>query len=140
MIIVKKIKPLFTTVITTMDIMRDEDMILKNSGLIDGSKVKKTVKEFQRVVAIGPHVKDIEVGDLVCIDPTRFGKMVHKQGSIQEAMVKDNPVVEYNFDIIEIDGVPHLKLQDRDISYVVSEFEEFNENPVIYQDASPILS
>lgn len=131
---------MFTTIITTMELMKDEDMVLKNSGLIDASKMKKTIKEFQKVVAVGPQVRDVKVGDIVCVDPTRFGKVVHKPGSIQEATVKDNPVVEYNFDIIEIDGVPHLKLQDRDISYIVEEYEEFDENPLIYQDASPILS
>ena len=131
---------MFTTIITTMELMKDEDMVLKNSGLIDASKMKKTIKEFQKVVAVGPQVRDVKVGDIVCVDPTRFGKVVHKPGSIQEATVKDNPVVEYNFDIIEIDGVPHLKLQDRDISYIVEEYEEFDENPLLYQDASPILS
>lgn len=140
MLTVKKIKPMFTTIITTMELMKDEDMVLKNSGLIDASKMKKTIKEFQKVVAVGPQVRDVKVGDIVCVDPTRFGKVVHKPGSIQEATVKDNPVVEYNFDIIEIDGVPHLKLQDRDISYIVEEYEEFDENPLLYQDASPILS
>lgn len=140
MLIVKKIKPMFTTIITTMDLMKDEDMVLKNSGLIDGSKMKKTIKEFQKVVAVGPQVREVKVGDIVCVDPTRFGKVVHKPGSIQEATVKDNPVVEYNFDIIEIDGVPHLKLQDRDISYIVEEYDNFDENPIIYQDPNPIIS
>jgi hypothetical protein len=39
--------------------------------------------------------------------------------------------IRYNFDIIEIDGKPHLKLQDRDIDYVVEEYEDFDENPTI---------
>jgi hypothetical protein len=56
MIIVKKVKPMFTTVITTMDIISEKDMYVSGTQILDINKVKNSVNEFQRVVAIGPHV------------------------------------------------------------------------------------
>ena len=133
MIIVKKVKPMFTTVITTMDIISEKDMYVSGTQILDINKVKNSVNEFQRVVAIGPHVQGINVGDLVCINPTRFGKPVQKKmnDSIKQNMEEYSTEIRYNFDIIEIDGKPHLKLQDRDIDYVVEEYEDFDENPTI---------
>lgn len=132
MIVVKKIKPMFTSVITTADMMEDKDMMV--GGLIDVRKSKKTIKEFQKVIAIGPHVNGISVGDLVCVNPTRFGKPYQKKNSLNQAVEEYETMISYQFDFIEIDGNMCLKLQDRDIDYVVEEFEEkedFNPNPLI---------
>ena len=117
-----KIRPMFTSLVTTMDVYSSEEQLIDGTNLIDGRKTKYTVKEFQKVLAVGPQVRDIKVGDFVCIDPKRFGKVVHNEGSLQEATVKDNPVIEYLFDIIELNGSPCLYLQDRDIRYVVEEW------------------
>ena len=46
MIIVKKVKPLFTTVITTMDIISNNDMYVAGTSIIDINKVKNSVNEF----------------------------------------------------------------------------------------------
>ena len=120
---IKEIKPLFTTVITTMDIY-EKPQYIKGTKLIDASKSIKSVKELQTVIAVGPHVSDIKVGDLVCIDPKRFGKVLHREGSLEECTIKDNPIVTYNFDIVEINNSPCLFLQDRDIKYIVSDYED----------------
>lgn len=132
MIVVKKIRPMFTDVYTTAEMLEEKDM--KVGSLIDVSKAKKTVKEFQRVIAVGPHVNGINVGDLVCVNPTRFGKPYQKKNSMSAATEEYETMVSYQFDFIEIDGQPVLKLQDRDVSYVVEEYEEiedFNPTPTI---------
>lgn len=132
MIIVKKIKPMFTTVVTTADMMEEKDMMV--GSLIDVSKAKKTIKEFQRVIAVGPHVNSIQVGDLVCVNPTRFGKPYQKKNSLNQDIEEYNTMISYQFDFIEIDGKVCLKLQDRDVDYIVEEYEEkedFNPTPVI---------
>ena len=131
-IFVQEIKPLFTTVITTMETYKG-DQYIKGTNLIDARKSTQVVKEFQKVVAVGENVHGINVGDMVCVDPTRFGKRVHYPGKLEEATVKDNPVTEYIFDIVEINGLPHLFLQDRDIKYVVSKYTSL---PV--QDEKPV--
>ena len=59
--IIKKIKPLFNTIVTTMDMYTEEE--LKVGGIIDSSKISMSLKEFQKVIAVGPSVRNIEVGD-----------------------------------------------------------------------------
>lgn len=144
MLTIKKIKPLFTTVITTMEVMDEKDSLIKGTNLIDPTKKKRSVKEFQTVIAVGPHVNGISVGDLVCINPARFGKPVQKKSatSIKDNMEEYHTEIEYRFDIIEVDGKPCMKLQDRDIDYVVEEFEEFDENPTLVTEnttKSPLI-
>lgn len=134
--IIKKVKPMFNGLITTMN-RYEQDVKVKGTDLIDSSK-SNAVKEYQTVVAVGPMVRGIEVGDTVFINPNRYAVMKHKAGSLQDGVIKDNPVIGYNFDIVEIDGVNHLYLQDSDIKFV-AEIEEFNENPLIYTEKSEII-
>ena len=134
--IIKKIKPMFNGLITTMN-RYEQDVKVKGTDLIDSSK-SNAVKEYQTVVAVGPMVRGIEVGDTVFINPNRYAVMKHKAGSLQDGVIKDNPVIGYNFDIVEIEGVNHLYLQDSDIKSV-AEIEEFNENPPIYTEKPEII-
>lgn len=134
--IIKKVKPMFNGLITTMN-RYEQDVKVKGTDLIDSSK-SNAVKEYQTVVAVGPMVRGIEVGDTVFINPNRYAVMKHKTGSLQDGVIKDNPVIGYNFDIVEIDGVNHLYLQDSDIKFV-AEIEEFNENPLIYTEKPEII-
>ena len=134
--IIKKIKPMFNVLITTMN-RYEQDVKVKGTDLIDSSK-SNAVKEYQTVVAVGPMVRGIEVGDTVFINPNRYAVMKHKAGSLQAGVIKDNPVIGYNFDIVEIEGVNHLYLQDSDIKFV-AEIEEFNENPLIYTEKPEII-
>lgn len=137
--VIKKIKPMFTTVITTMNILEEKDMCFSGTSIIDSSKMRRSVDEFQTVLAVGPHVNGVQVGDLVCINPIRFlkPKQVKKPNqapSLKDGMEEYQTELNYQFDIIEIDGKPCLKLQDRDIDYVVEDYEEveeFDSNPTI---------
>lgn len=124
---------MFNGVVTTMNKYGEE--YLKGTSMLDPTKTG-TVKEYQTVVAVGPIVKGIEVGDVVYINPKRYAVMQHKEGTMQDNVVKDNPVVGYKFDIVEIDGVPHLYLADNDIKFV-AEIEEFDENPSIVVPDAP---
>ena len=131
MITVKKIKPMFNGLVTTMN-KYDDKQYIKGTTLLDASK-SGTIKEFQTVVAVGPMVKGIEVGDTVFINPKRYEVREHREGTLKDGIIKDNPVKGYKFDIIDIEGVPHLYLFDNDIKYV-AEIEEFDENPTIVVD------
>lgn len=133
---IKKVKPMFNGLITTMN-RYSSDQKVKGTTLIDSSKAN-SVKEYQTVVAVGPMVRGIEVGDIVFINPKRYAVMQHKAGSLEDGVIKDNPVIGYNFDIVEIDGVEHLYLQDSDIKFV-AEIEEFEENPTIYTEQPKII-
>nr|DAX57676.1 MAG TPA: co-chaperonin [Crassvirales sp.] len=101
-----------------------ENDVKTSTGLIDTSRQKGTLKEYQTVLAVGDSVRGINVGDIVCINPSRFAVKKHKEGSLKDGIVTDNPVVTYNFDIIELDNKQCLLLQDRDIDFVIEDYEE----------------
>lgn len=140
MIRIKRIKPLFTSVVTTMD-RYTEDVTLE-SGLIDTTKQQGGIKEYQTVLSVGGSVRDIKVGDLVCINPIRYAVKKHQEGSLKDGIITDNPVIRFDFPTIEINGKQYLYLQDRDIDFVIEEFEEISElspQPLILPEEKKII-
>jgi co-chaperonin GroES (HSP10) len=121
MLVIKKVKPLYNSIITTMDVYTDDITV---NGIIDTTKQAGSLKEYQKVLAVGSFVKDIKVGDIVCINPTRYAIKKHEPGSLKDGVITDNPVIKYNFNTINIDGKDCLFLQDRDIDFIVEEFVE----------------
>lgn len=122
MINVKKIRPLFNLVVTTCDVYEKDEM---ENGVIVNQK--GTVKEHQRVVNVGDCVKGINVGDLVHIDPIRYGKPKHDMNSLKS----DDVIINYNIPIIKLNGIKHFKLTQADIDYVVEEYTDSTESSVI---------
>jgi hypothetical protein len=116
---------MFNAVVTTTE--RYLDDVYLPGGLLDVSKRQGGLKEYQEVVAVGDTVRNIKVGDLVCINPMRFAVKQHQEGSLKDGVITDNPVVKYNFDVILIDDKEHLLLTDRDINFVIEEYEVVNE-------------
>lgn len=127
MIKINKIKPMFTSLLVTMD--KYDDYKVTDSGLLDASRQAGSLKEFQKVVAVGSTVRDINVGDVVWVNPTRFAVMKHKKGSLQDGVIGDNQVLEYKFDTIKMGDIDYLLLQDRDIDFIVEEYEEIEDAP-----------
>lgn len=121
MLKVKKIRPMFTSLITTMDKYEQD---VKIGGLIDTTRQQGGLKEYQKVLAVGSSVRDIKVGDIVCVNPARFAVRKHQAGSLKDGIVTDNPVTTYNFDVVEMDGKQCLLLQDRDIDFIIEEWED----------------
>lgn len=139
MLKVKKIKPMFTALITTMD-KYEKDVVIGN--LIDVSKREGSLKEYQKVLAVGSSVRDIKVGDLVCVNPTRFAVKKHQEGSLKDGIITDNPTIAYNFDVIEMDGKQCLLLQDRDIDFIIEEWEEIPDptpSPIIQPEKKKLI-
>ena len=129
MLNIKKIRPMANYLVTTKEEYTEDDV--KKGGLI--TKMIGSLKEYQKVVAIGPMVRGIQVGDIVCINPKRYAKYKHQPGSLKDGVITDNPVVAYNFNVIELDHIPHLLLTDQDIDFIIeeSEEEEVKEAPII---------
>lgn len=121
MLKIKKIKPLFNKILTTMDLYENP---MTEDGIIDGSKEDGGIKEYQTVIAVGSTVKCVKPGDLVVINPTRYQVMKHKEGSLKDGVITDNPVISYNFPILVIDDRPCLYLYDSDVDFVIKEWEE----------------
>lgn len=132
---IRKIKPLFNSIVCTMD--KYEEDVMSN-GLIVGTKTKGTLKEYQKVVAKGPFVKDINVGDMVMINPARFAVVNHKHNpdNLMDNIQKDTTLISYQFDVVTIEDKDYLYLQDRDVMYVfegeeIEDTIEIPENKII---------
>lgn len=134
---IKKVKPMFDGLVTTMN-RYDSNTKVRGTDIIDSSKAG-SVKEYQTVIAVGPMVRGIEVGDTVFINPKRYAVMKHEAGSLKDGVIGDNPVIGYNFDIVEIDGKDYLYLQSADIKFV-AEVEEFDTEPPVYIPEKTIIT
>lgn len=110
---------MFTNIVTTMDVYEEDVSV---NGIIDSSKQKGVLKEYQTVIAIGPSVRGINPGDVVCINPIRYAQHKHDDNSLKA--VGSNPVVGYNFNVVEIDGKDCLLLHDQDVRYIIEDYEE----------------
>lgn len=135
---IKKIKPLNSQVITTAH-QYEEAQTIGNSSILDTKKMQGALKEYQTVIAVGPYVKNINEGDIVMVNPRRYAKMKHQEGSLKDGIISDNPVIKYNFPIIEIDHENYLLLQDIDIDFVILEYEEEKENNIIVDEPPTII-
>ena len=123
---IKAIKPLNNQVVTTAYEYEDD---AKVGNLLDVKHTKGTLKEYQRVIAVGPMVRSISEGDLVMVNPKRFAKFKHQKGSLKDGVISDNPVIAYEFPIIELDHISHLLLSDQDIDFVITDSEEEPDAP-----------
>lgn len=119
---IKKIKPMNNYLITTKEVYKDD---IKTGSIV--TKASGTMKEYQKVVAIGPMVRNIVVGDIVMINPSRYAVRKYEEKPMENSIKNDmelNPVVGYRFNTIVLDNVEHLVLSDQDISYVIEDYEE----------------
>ena len=119
--VIKKVKPMFNRVITTMDVYETDQY---KGNMLDITKQKGTIKEYQTVVAVGTTVRDIKAGDEVIIDPTRYMIVKHNDKSIKKNIVGDELNVGYDIPTMKLDGKEHLLLFDQDISYIIEDSEE----------------
>ena len=137
MLKLKKIKPVFTSVVTTADKYTEDEV--NSAGLI--VRTAGEMKPVQRVVAVGDIVKCCKVGDVVMINPKRYTKVMQdRDNSIKDVMVESyKNVVTYEIPQIELDGKTHLFIEDRDIDFVVEEYEDKPENSKILVPKKEII-
>lgn len=127
---IKKVRPLFTGVITTARTYSDD--VRSESGLYLGTtKMAGSMNPYQYVVAVGAMVKDIKPGDIVCINFKRYMKAQHIPGAIENNIQKDNLSQTLEIPAITIDGIDHLFIQNNDIEYVVEEYELDNDGGML---------
>lgn len=132
----KKIRPLFNQIIVTANCYEEDDY--NESGILMAAK--GTLKSVQRVVAIGDCVRNFGVGDTVHLNPIMQYRGL-KQNRGKENVADSSgyqPDVEgmrndasYELPEIEIDGVSHILLSDRDVDYVIEDYEEVKHSPIV---------
>lgn len=119
---IKKVRPLFTGVITTAT--KYKDVMTTNGGLIiDTTKMEGSLNPYQTVVAVGDMVRGLSVGDIVKINFNRYARAKHIPGKIEDNVQSDNLVVTYEIPMVPIDGQEYLFIQHNDIEYVVEDYE-----------------
>ena len=119
---IKKVRPLFTGVITTAQTYKGQ-MTTAGGILLDTTKLEGTLNLYQQVVSVGTMVKDVKVGDVVRLNFNRYLQTKHVPGVIQDNVQSDNMSVQYSIPKIEMDGQDFLFIQANDIEYVVEDYE-----------------
>lgn len=141
-----KLKPVFNQVVVTKDIYTAEEA--QQFGIYTAKENK--IKEFQKVLDVGPSVRGIEIGDIVKINPARYVDIVHRQGKkdLENNIIKDDMHATVSIPSETIyekhpDGTESsynvMLIYDNDVSFVVKEGEYFNEMPVII-DTHPLIT
>lgn len=125
---IKKIRPMFNAIVTTFDVFEEADT---NSAIIGADEMAGQPKPYQTVVAVGNAVNGINVGDVVAIDFSRYARKQHKEGSLKDGVIQDNPVVSYAFNTIPLDGIEHLFLYANDIQFVIEDHEMVEDMEII---------
>ena len=123
--VIKKIRPLFTGVIVTAKKYVGEQAVKKGSLIIDTRRLDGSLNPFQTVVSVGSTVRDVKEGDVVKINFSRYAIAQHRPGKIDAADNVQTDDLNWAYEIpkIEIEGIDYLFIQDRDLEYVVEEYE-----------------
>lgn len=138
MLNIKDIRPVYTRLLTTAEKYQEDQT---NGALLDASKLEGRYKEYQKVVRVGSSVREVSVGDTVLIDPSRYMKRKFSDNSLREDFV-DNPIVEINIPTVTMDGVDYFMIEERDIAYVIQDYEELPDpkpNPIIMPKPKKVI-
>ena len=137
MLHIKKVKPLFTNIVTTADKFSKDD---KQQGIIIHKK--GDLKPWQKVIAVGSTVRDIHEGDTVMINLMNYAVKKYSKDSLQNDL-DNNPTMKFSFNTVSIDdedGKSHLclLLTDRDVEYIF-EGEEKETSSIVVPDNKLIV-
>lgn len=137
MIKIKKLKPLFTGVLTTGD-KYEKDFI--ESGIVIAKE--GDLKLYQTVLALGSSVREINVGDKVMINPAAYAQMKYDPNSVKNDFDM-NKVVKWNLPWVEIEDENGeekecLLLNERDIRFVYEGEEKESESLIVFNSQNKI--
>lgn len=127
----KKVQVRNNSIVTTADRLNVEEHIELEHDKVTGVLYKNMAeannahKLVQRVINVGPMVKDIKEGDWVFLNPLNYlnRKLIEQKNSvdadINEKHMKEIYGPDYEFPTIILDGAEHLMLFDRDVEYII---------------------
>lgn len=112
---IKKIKPCYNYIQCTAD----------KDTLIQGTfpEPECPYSLVQRIVAIGPQVRDYKVGDLVKVTYGRYRKTSIPKDSLKEKLNGVKEIVSYDVPYIILDDQEYLMLFDSDIDFIIEEYD-----------------
>jgi len=123
--------PIGSNMITTAYLMSTENA----SGLIRGD-AKPVFLSVQRVLAIGPRVENVKVGDWVYIDLQRFVKHVKVKSQIKAGIGGQDMIKEEFIPpafVAPGDDEAYFKITDREIEGVIKEYAKLPKEMREYQ-------
>ncbi len=138
MLHITKIKPMFTNLLVTKEVF-DKDMC--DGGVIVANK--GDMKLYQTVLAVGPAIRDIKVGDKVMLRLDDYAVKKYSKNSLQNDM-DNNPIITWNlpFETIEDDkgnSIECLYIKDRDVKFVF-EGEERDDTLILPEKKKFVIS
>lgn len=131
MLKIKKLKPIYTSILTTYNKYTTPETV-EGSDIIDPAKAKIMVKEYQQVLEVGNQVRLVKPGDTIVINPMKYAKykqVLQKNSLRNDTQQYKNEIVGFDFPIVEVNDQEYLLLDERDILYIVEEAEEDDRVP-----------
>ena len=132
MLNIKKIRLTANYILTTKDTYKGES----DGGVIIPAG---TLKEYQKVVEVGPMVRTVQVGDLVSINPKRYAVTKYASNDLKGDIEHMQKIIKYNIPEIEINHEKHLLITDQDIEFIIEEYEEEKPSNIIIPKQEIIL-
>lgn len=126
MLKVKKIRPVYTRILTTANRYENTQKI---GSIIDANKLEGSYKEYQTVVAVGSSVREVKPGDVVLIDPSRYMKRKFSDNSLREDFV-ENPIVSIDIPTVTMNDEDYFMINENDIVYVIEDSEELPDTDI----------
>ena len=135
MLKIKKFKPMFTSMLVTGE-KYSEDMY-DDHGLIECKK--GDLKTYQKVLEVGPSVRDIKVGDMVMINIMHFAVMEYDPNSVKNDMGM-NKVKRWNFNWVTVNDQDCLVIDQQDVMFGFDGEEvQGVKNPIIVPKEKKII-
>lgn len=126
MINIKRIRPLANYLLVTKEVYSAKDF----NGVFQ-EKVDGSLKEYQRVIAVGPMVRSVQVGDLVSINPKRYAVRKYKSNSIKNDIEEMQEIIGFNIPEVTMDHQKYMLITDQDLEFVIEDFEEDKPSGII---------
>lgn len=128
---IKSIVPMFDHIVTTAHTYTTKEATI--NGILDPNMEGK-YKPIQKVIALGERAKSngVRVDSLIMINFERYGKPVQAkdENSINASMENYHVKMMYSVPVIELDGKEHLYIASNDIEYIITDYEEIEDEPI----------
>ena len=135
MIVIDKVRPKFNNIIVTKEFNKED--VIKH-GVI--REAKGSLKEYQKVIAVGPAVRDLKEGAIIKLNLDRYAVKKYKPGSIKESMEQHmEESTSYNVPNITLNDVDFLLITDQDYDYEVLESHEVPNETLIVNKTKLIV-
>jgi len=119
---IKKIRPMFTGVVTTAN-RYSGDQVETGTGIVLPNKMRGTLNQFQTVIAAGAQAAGVKEGDVVRLNFSRYLVPRHVPGKLEDNVRTDSLSAGYEIPAMDIDGRECLMVQYNDIDFVVEDYD-----------------